>query len=261
MKLAIGSTKKNTFPMQLEKTHSLERIYPIEMNPESQNDLDSIEIHTSRYDFASRNLVGSEILDMACGCGFGTAQMAKDHPDKQFTGIDIDPMAIEYANSHYRLPNLKYVCADAMTYDAARYDSIVSLETIEHLPRPKEFIQNLSCLVNSNGRIIASVPVTPTCDGNPHHLHDFTVRSFKKLFSNVGFSMTDEFKQVQNWVMDDAFSSNENSDSRSQGVGLNVMAYYKKHPLALLTRIKSLMVHGRCNIYLTGVFETNKESQ
>lgn len=239
--------------MQTESLHSLERIYPKEMDSSNSNDMNSIEIHNARYDFASKNLSGVEILDMACGCGFGTALMAKNHPDKVFTGVDIDPTAIEYANDNYKLPNLKYICHDAMTFSTGKYDSIVSLETIEHLPRPKEFIQHVVSLLQPQGHVIASVPVTPTCDGNPHHLHDFSVRSFKKLFSPLGYQMKTEFKQVQDWVFKDAFSKSKESKSRSQGVGLNVMAYYKKHPTALLSRIRSLLLDGPCNIYLTAV--------
>jgi len=232
----------------------LERIYPKAMDLANANDRDSLEIHEARYRFAAQQLSGNTILDMACGCGFGSALMAALHPDKHFTGIDIDPLAIEYAQHHYTADNLRFICADAMTFSGECFDTSVSIETIEHLPDPKTFIANLPTLLTSGGKIIASVPVTPTCDGNPHHLHDFSERSFKKLLSQHSFVAGKELKQVQPWVYDDAFSSAEDSASRSQGVGNNVLAYYRKHPLALVTRVYSLIRHGTCNIYLTAVF-------
>ncbi|GAB1261341.1 class I SAM-dependent methyltransferase [Aurantivibrio plasticivorans] len=235
----------------------LERIYPKEMDMSDSNDRESLAIHEARYEFASSHLTGKSILDMACGCGFGTAQMAGRHPELRFTGVDIDPEAIDYARRNYQLDNLEFICTDAMRFDQDRYDTIVSLETIEHLIDPRAFIANLPSLLNAGGAIIASVPITPTCDGNPHHLHDFSLRSFNKLFSNINYSPKQIFKQTQPWVYKDAFSEDQQSTSRSQGVGNNVLAYYRKHPLALLTRIYSILRHGTCNIYATQVFTQN----
>ncbi len=244
----------------MEPALSLERIYPKQMDKNDPNDKDSLDIHFSRYQFASKQLQGQNILDMACGCGFGTALMAEAHPDKQFTGIDIDPMAIEYARANYKLDNLRYECSDAINWNGDRYDSIVSLETIEHLPSPDKLAENLSNLLHEQGRIIASVPVTPTCDGNPHHLHDFTVRSFKQLFYQFGFISGEEFKQVQKWEFNGLFSKSEIKEHRSEGVGNNVLAYYKKHPFALMSRLVSMFRHGFCNIYLTTVFEKDTKA-
>lgn len=233
----------------------LERIYPHEMDMDDVHDRDSLAIHEARYEFAAQHLVGHEILDLACGCGFGTALMAGRHPHRQFTGVDIDPVAIDYAQQHYSAPNLQYICADAMSFDGGSYDTIVSLETIEHLPNHKGFVARLPSLLNKDGCIIASVPITPTCDGNPHHLHDFSQRSFRLLLDHAGFVLNEKFRQVQPWIYQDAFSSDKQSTSRAKGVGNNVLAYYRAHPLALFTRIYSLLRHGRCNIYLTATFQ------
>ena len=239
----------------IEQPVKLERIYPKEMDGADASDVASIEIHMARYRFASENLVGNKVLDIACGCGFGTALMAQAHPDKAFTGVDIDPQAIEYARSTYTAENLNFVCADALDWKEGSYDAIVSLETIEHLPTPATFVENIVSLLSDGGRVIASVPVTPSCDGNPHHLHDFTRRSFNTLFSQHGLISGKEFEQVQPWEFKGVFSKKTEVVHRSQGVGNNVLHYYRKHPLALVWRIKSILQHGLCNIYLTAVFE------
>lgn len=233
----------------------LERIYPRDMDMNNVHDQDSLRIHQARYHFAAKHLWGEQILDMACGCGFGTALMAAEHPERHFTGVDIDPAAIDYARKHYSAGNLQYVCADAMTFNEGIYTSIVSLETIEHLSDARGFIARLPALLAERGRIIASVPVTPSCDGNPHHLHDFSQRSFKRLFARQGFRADGEFRQVQPWVYKDAFSKTEQGSSRSRGVGNNVLAYYRRHPQALFSRIYSLLANGPCNIYLTASFQ------
>jgi 2-polyprenyl-3-methyl-5-hydroxy-6-metoxy-1,4-benzoquinol methylase len=77
-----------------------------------------LAIHLQSYQFAAANLYGLRVLDRACGCGYGTYLLAEQNPDKQVTGVDIDPAAIRYAELNYQLPNLNYRCADAQTFSA-----------------------------------------------------------------------------------------------------------------------------------------------
>ena len=169
--------------------HTLERIYPLKMDERLAADQATLDLHMQRYGFASRLLNGQRVLDMACGCGYGSALLAEQNPDKQITGIDIDPEAIAYAQANYQRDNLRYLCANAETFaDSQGFDSIVSLETIEHLPNPQRLVDNYASLLAKGGRIIASVPTTPTLDGNPHHLHDFSPRSFHALFRRHGLT-------------------------------------------------------------------------
>ncbi|WP_298633603.1 class I SAM-dependent methyltransferase [uncultured Umboniibacter sp.] len=235
---------------------SLERIYPQRMDPSKNADKDAIELHQSRYRFASQQLIGDRILDLACGCGYGTALMAEAHPDKTFVGVDIDETAILYARQHYQRPNLSYLSGDATKFASNQYfDTLVSLETIEHLPSVHALLENFSKLLRVNGKLIASVPTTPTCDGNPHHLHDFSERSFKHLLRQFDFQFHTGFEQVQEWVYDDLMANElTESTSRAKGVGRNLLKFYLRRPWALITRFHALLVHGRCNKYLTGVF-------
>lgn len=177
---------------------TIERIYPKDLDPHSRDDQNTLRIHLQRQELAAGNLSGQHILDMACGCGYGTALLAERPLQRQITGVDIDPAAIAYDRQHYRLPNLRYVCADAERFAAAQpFDSIVSLETIEHLPSAQRLIDNYARLLATGGRVIASVPTTPPLDGNPHRLHDFSRRSFFALFRRNGLRPRAHVEQVQ----------------------------------------------------------------
>jgi 2-polyprenyl-3-methyl-5-hydroxy-6-metoxy-1,4-benzoquinol methylase len=115
--------------------HTIERIYPKDLNPLNPDDQASLQIHMQRYEFAALHLSGQRVLDMACGCGYGTALLAERNPDKQVTGVDIDPAAIAYARAHYQQPNLRYECADAEQFSSDQgFECIVSLETFELPP-------------------------------------------------------------------------------------------------------------------------------
>lgn len=240
--------------------HTLERIYPLKMDERLAADQATLDLHMQRYGFASRLLNGQRVLDMACGCGYGSALLAEQNPDKQITGIDIDPEAIAYAQANYQRDNLRYLCANAETFaDSQGFDSIVSLETIEHLPNPQRLVDNYASLLTKGGRIIASVPTTPTLDGNPHHLHDFSPRSFHALFRRHGLTPKERYEQIQHWEFSGLFKKGrkEARAQRSEGVGNAVLAYYRRHPLYLFKRLFSILRYGASNRYLTCRFSAD----
>jgi 2-polyprenyl-3-methyl-5-hydroxy-6-metoxy-1,4-benzoquinol methylase len=247
--------------------HSLERIYPNQLNQRDAGNRETLEIHMERYRFASEQLVGQRVLDIACGCGYGTALMAKNHPDKFFVGADVDPEAVAYAKKNYKADNLIYVVGDGMNFSfedviqpdgaTSAFDTIISLETIEHVLDPGGMVGNLLRQLSSAGIMIGSVPTTPTVDGNPHHLHDFSVRSFHQLFSQYNFSAGKTFLQIQPWKLAGIFSKKESVDNRSQGVARNVLRHYCRRPQALVSRVSSIIINGLNNRYLTAVFKIN----
>lgn len=231
---------------------TIERIYPLQLDLNDTNDQHTLEIHLQRYRFAAKRLQGTQVLDMACGCGYGSYLLAERNPDKQVLGVDIDPQAIAYAQAHYQRPNLRYQCANAelFSHDCA-FDNIVSLETIEHLPNPQALIANCIRLLATDGQIIASVPTTPTIDGNPHHLHDFTPNSFRALFKVHGLHAHECLEQVQWWQYQGLFKRRAVKQHRSEGVGNAVLAYYRQHPLYLFKRLASMLRYGFSNRYQT----------
>ena len=242
---------------------TLERIYPGQLDRSVVSNRDSLALHLQRYRFASKQLQGKYILDIACGCGYGTALMAARHPERQFFGVDIDPKVISYAKDNYQAPNLSFYCSNAMTFDKKSlslgdefggFNSIVSLETIEHVPNPQHMVKHLLTQLSEGGHMIASVPTSPTADGNPHHLHDFTVKSFFQLFSPDGYFFQASYEQIQPWDFSGLLSKKQSSGTRSEGVALNVLRHYQKKPFALFSRISSLFTNGLNNRYLTARF-------
>src|SRR5690606_22309459 len=136
---------------------TIERIYPQQLDAHNHDDRETLRIHMERYEFAAARLTGMRVLDMACGCGYGSDRLAELNPDKTIVGVDIDPAAIAFARAHYQRANVSSICADAETSSALhRCATIVSLETIEHLPRPQALISNCATLLAEGGQIIAS---------------------------------------------------------------------------------------------------------
>ena len=136
--------------------------------------------------------------------------------------------------------------------DATGFDTIVSIETIEHLPSPAEFVARLVRLLRPRGVLVASVPTTPSVDANPHHLHDFSARSFRRLVAPHRLEERAALEQVQPWRPGAVLAR---SEARLRGVRRNLPAWYAAHPGSLARRIASTLRHGFANRYLTLVWQ------
>jgi hypothetical protein len=100
------------------------------------------------------------------------------------------------------------------------------------------------------GVLVSSVPTTPSVDGNPHHLHDFTERSFRRMLANCGLRELDCLRQEQPYSF---FAVATRSETRMQSMRRNLPAYYLTHPGSFVRRVASVVKDGFVNRYLTVV--------
>lgn len=237
---------------------SLERIYPsLSADGQLIGGSDTQELHFERYRFAGMHLSGGHIADVACGAGYGSFFLAKNFPDKvrSLTAVDIDKEAIEYAMLHYSHSLIQFFCHNAVTYQpSVEMNSVVSLETIEHLPDPQLFVKHWAAHLAPGGRFIASAPITPSMDANPYHLHDFTPYTFRKLFKHAGLKEIGSMIQIQRYKPTELFKSR---DGRSHDLRKNLFHFYFKNPNKAWLRFQSVLRDGFCNKYLIVVFEKN----
>ena len=148
--------------------------------------------HVERYRFAARRVRGRKVLDLACGCGYGSWIL--HDAGNLVTGVDIEQEAIDYAQRHYQGPT--YICqpGDRTT---GHFDALISFETLEHLDKPEEILALDFPLV------IASVPNEEhfgfrpekfSGDKYPHKRH-YTPSQFEKLLTDAGFTVRERFCQ------------------------------------------------------------------
>ena len=92
--------------------------------------------HMHRYAAALKLAAGKDVLDVACGEGYGSRLIAG--VARAVTGVDISADAIGHANRAYGgLGNLAFRQGSATELPLAdkSFDVVVSFETIEHLPQ------------------------------------------------------------------------------------------------------------------------------
>jgi SAM-dependent methyltransferase len=237
----------------VQKSNTLERIVPQDLELRGVTGRATLELHLERYRFAATYVRGPALLDIACGVGYGTHLLVQSCPEVKLAhGVDVSADAIAYARENYLDSRIHYIRDDAMNFHGlSAYDTIVSLETVEHIPSPDAFFSRLAGLLRPKGVLIASVPTTPSMDGNPHHLTDFTERSFKRLGLRAGLRESASFRQTQPFGPEVILSGREKRLERTRG---DLAIFYAKNPQKLASRLWATIRYGFVNKYLTQVW-------
>jgi len=233
---------------------SLERLVPDDLTEDGATGHETLTLHLERYELASRHARTGRVLDIACGVGYG-ARLLRDQLDEssEIVGVDLSPDATAYASSRYGVPGLRFVTADALEFeDPEGFDTIVSLETIEHVPDPEALAARLVGMLRRSGVLIASVPTTPSVDVNTHHLSDFTERSYRRLFEARGLREIAHLRQVQPFH---PWAVLRRGEQRMSDLRPNLLRYYTRNPAAAVHRLSATLRYGFTNRYLTSVWE------
>ena len=145
--------------------------------------------HMHRYAFAEPLVSGLEVLDAACGEGYGAAILARTA--NSVAAVDISPEAINHARVRYSLDNLEFHEADCccLPFNDARFDCIVSFETIEHLEDQTGMLAEFKRVLKPSGFLLISSPdkaVYSDQQGfeNPHHVRELYADEFSGLLAS-----------------------------------------------------------------------------
>ena len=137
--------------------------------------------HLYRYNYASRFVKGQRVLDIACGEGYGAAALKKAGA-AHVTGVDISEDACKHAHRRYGI-DVRVGSAEQIPLADASIDTVVSFETIEHVPNPLRFLDECARVLTPGGTLIISTPnktvySAPGRPYNPYHCSEMTEDEF-----------------------------------------------------------------------------------
>ncbi|HEY8866604.1 MAG TPA: class I SAM-dependent methyltransferase [Solirubrobacteraceae bacterium] len=143
--------------------------------------------HLVVYEWIARRVTGLDVVDMACGEGYGASLLAERA--RSVVGVDANPEAHEHARLRYAREGVSFERAliDGFT---AECDAISFLQTIEHVEDPGAVLDHFRSLLRPGGVAFISTPNVLTLapkgaerSGNPWHVHEYRAEEFAGLLA------------------------------------------------------------------------------
>ncbi len=97
---------------------------------------------------------GSRVLDFGCGEGKLLNTVALHRPDLVLFGVDIQNPTDTHENFEFAL-----ISNDDCMFFKQRFDAILSLDVLEHVPDLEKTLGIFKSMLNKNGRVVLFVPM------------------------------------------------------------------------------------------------------
>jgi 2-polyprenyl-3-methyl-5-hydroxy-6-metoxy-1,4-benzoquinol methylase len=194
-------------------THAFSRPDSIS-EPEAYSDSYYEEQHKRWFEHPNVELFGriadyiakdASVLDVGCGRGDFLRFIRGIRPDLRLSGIDLSGTA--------RGEGIRFIPGDILSTEIdERFDAVVSLAVIEHISDVKGFVRRLSRLTKPRGIVVTmtlndssllyalaragrcvDVPLAFDRLYSKHHLHHFTRKSLRTVFTEAGFAIISDF--------------------------------------------------------------------
>lgn len=155
--------------------------------------------HYHRYAIALDLVEGKDVLDVACGEGYGSFSIAS--VARSVVGVDISDETIKHASVTYQQSNLTFCqgSAVALQFADASFDVVVSFETIEHLAEQAQMLMEINRVLRPGGVLVISSPNRPiyseeSGEHNEFHVKELDFEEFDTLL-RAQFSTIQYFGQ------------------------------------------------------------------
>ncbi len=139
--------------------------------------------HLVVYRWIARRAHGRRVVDLACGEGYGSAELARTAAS--VVGVDANPEAYEHARAKYRQVTFERNMVELWDGDV---DCVVFLQTIEHVPDPDGVLDHIRDLIGPDGVAFVSTPNVLTLapegaerSGNPWHVREYRPDEYRAL--------------------------------------------------------------------------------
>ncbi|MDX2154744.1 MAG: methyltransferase domain-containing protein [Bryobacteraceae bacterium] len=168
----------------MSKEFTGERVIP------GQVDADLWNEHYARYVFAARLARRKRVLDIGCGTGYGSAELARTA--LTVTALDPSPEALHFGRARFCADTVRFLRAagEGLPFGPATFDLVVAFEVIEHLKDWRRLIAEARRVLAPGGQFVVSTPnklyyaeSRAESGPNPFHEHEFEFEEFRDALS------------------------------------------------------------------------------
>jgi 2-polyprenyl-3-methyl-5-hydroxy-6-metoxy-1,4-benzoquinol methylase len=147
------------------------------------------------------------VLEIGCGAGTTMAWLRSIRDVDYAAGVEMFPEAVTSARANFDEVELADVSHSTFDFSQKRFDVVLALDVLEHLPDPWAVLRSLRTKMQPDGRLIASIPnvaniavafpllfrgtwnYTESGLLDKTHLRFFTRETVVKMMQDCGFSV------------------------------------------------------------------------
>jgi 2-polyprenyl-3-methyl-5-hydroxy-6-metoxy-1,4-benzoquinol methylase len=211
----------NVFLNPRPDVSEFERIYPSEYHSLEFSRESFRLVHEIRSRLEAKRLLAycagipadARVLDVGCGDGFHLGLLQENAPTGwTLEGVDLDRRAAEMARRKGLVVHVGTV--EDLARNAEKYDVVYTLQTIEHVADPHEFMVGIHSVLKPGGRLVVVTDNTDSVDFGlfktkywggyhfPRHWNLFNRRCLARLARRSGFEVDHITTIVSpvNWV-------------------------------------------------------------
>ena len=153
--------------------------------------IEGVGEHISRYTLSSK-LAHGVILDCAAGSCYGSSILRRGNSVNWVISVDVDKDLLKYGKIVY---NALCVCADAthLPFREQCFDSVISIETIEHIRNQEAFLKDIKSCLKQGGTLLLTTPNKLYTSSflpnplNPYHINEYYLGPLLIFLKSHGF--------------------------------------------------------------------------
>jgi 2-polyprenyl-3-methyl-5-hydroxy-6-metoxy-1,4-benzoquinol methylase len=116
-----------------------------------------------QFDVA-RDIAGRRVLEIGSGRGgFACWLATQPHPPAEIVAVDYSGVAVEKGRAYAAAAGIAGIIwqtgdIQAIAHNDASFDTVISCETIEHVPNPRQAVSELARVLKPSGRLFLTTP-------------------------------------------------------------------------------------------------------
>jgi len=102
------------------------------------------------------DLTGKRVLEVSCGHGGGASYLMRTLGPASYTGLDLNPVGLDFCRKKHPLPGLDFVQGNAekLPFPDQSFDAVINIEASHCYPRFPQFLEEVARVLRPGGHFL-----------------------------------------------------------------------------------------------------------
>lgn len=102
------------------------------------------------------DLTGKRVLEVSCGHGGGASYLMRTLGPASYTGLDLNPIGVDFCRKKHQLPGLDFVAgsAEKLPFPDQSFDAVINIEASHCYPRFPRFLDEVTRVLSPGGHFL-----------------------------------------------------------------------------------------------------------